>query len=235
MYTRIVQHSIAPNYQLILHRQHEWWSDYPWFIQHVQGHRLLDLGFTAHTFFTRILCEYGFAVTGVDFDQPSHVDWNISTAKFTYVKADVRALPLEDDSFATIVAPSLLEHVGFYGDEQSGDGAIEAVTEWHRVLEPGGVLLLQVPYGAHSRVISFQGHPYYRIYTEELLESQLSGLDIEDIRCDSFEPHGWIPVSKAVANHIDHTRPFPPCVAKVAARKRAIGSRDQWGSGCVAG
>lgn len=74
----------------------------------------------------------------------------------------VRALPLEDDSFATIVAPSLLEHVGvgFYGDEQSGDGAIEAVTEWHRVLEPGGVLLLQVPYGAHSRVISFQGRPY---------------------------------------------------------------------------
>ena len=42
---------------------------------------------------------------------------------------------------------------------------------------------------------------------------------IESVEYHSFEPHGWIEVSRFVADHIDHTQPFTPCLAKVVARK----------------
>ena len=74
-----------------------------------------------------------------------------------YVTADLRKLPFENGSFETIVCVSTLDHVGMdnsaYGatDTRSGDPGREvglAVAELHRVLRPGGRLLVTVPYGA---------------------------------------------------------------------------------------
>jgi SAM-dependent methyltransferase len=222
MYTRLIQTAIAVNYRMILMRQHEWWCDYPWFIKHLEGHRVLDLGFSAHSFFTLILCEYGFDVTGVDFTEPNVPEWNSPGASFVHVSADVRRLPLQDGGYSTIVAPSLLEHVGlgFYGDAAEPDAVESALGEWRRVLRPGGLLLVQLPYGAQSRIVEFQGRPYYRIYTGELIRRHFAAFEIEDVRFDALEPHGWIEVSKSVADHIDHRRPFPPCTVKLAAREK---------------
>ncbi len=74
-----------------------------------------------------------------------------------YTKADVRSLPFEDCSFEAIACVSTLEHVGMdnsdYGsteppsDDPDREAAL-AVSELHRVLRPGGRLLLTVPYGA---------------------------------------------------------------------------------------
>ena len=73
-----------------------------------------------------------------------------------YVTADLRKLPFEDGSFETIVCVSTLDHVGMdnsaYGaeDTRSEDPGREvavAVGELHRVLRPGGRLLVTVPYG----------------------------------------------------------------------------------------
>ena len=106
-------------------------------------------------------------------------------------------------------------------DKVQEEAWIPALKEWYRLLKPGGVLIVQIPYGAKTRVIEFQGKPYYKIYTAEMIEEQFHNYVIEDIQYHSFEPHGWIEVSKSVADHIDHVKPFPPCVAKFSARKAA--------------
>jgi SAM-dependent methyltransferase len=74
----------------------------------------------------------------------------------SYVTADLRALPFEDESFETIVCVSTLDHVGMdnsdYGsletpsDDPDHEVAL-AVGELHRVLRPDGRLLVTVPYG----------------------------------------------------------------------------------------
>ena len=222
MYTRIIQHSITVNYKMILTRQHEWCSDYPWFIKRIEGHKILDLGFMAHTFFTKILCEYGFDVTGVDFNEPDLSEWQFYPGNFTFINSSVQNLPSGENTFSTIVEPSLLEHLGlgFYGDEPQEEAWNPALAEWFRVLKPGGVLLVQVPYGARCRTIEFQGKPYYRIYTGDMIREHFRDYIIEYIDYHSLEPYGWIEVSKSVADHIDHTEPFTPCIAKLVARKQ---------------
>src|SRR5438876_1007366 len=131
MYTRIVQHSITTNYKMVLTQQHEWQSDYPWFIKRLHGDRILDLGFMAHTFFTKILCEYGFSVTGVDFVEPGVDETPLLTGQFTFLKASVQSIPVPDNSFSTIAAPSLLEHLGlgFYGDNLDNQASALALAE----------------------------------------------------------------------------------------------------------
>jgi SAM-dependent methyltransferase len=73
-----------------------------------------------------------------------------------YVTADLRELPFADGSFEAIASVSTLDHIGMdntdYGSREppSDDPDHEvarALGELHRVLRPGGRLLLTVPYG----------------------------------------------------------------------------------------
>ena len=52
------------------------------------------------------------------------------------LREDVTALSFADESIARIISLDTLEHV---------EGYAQALTEFHRVLEPGGVLLVHVP------------------------------------------------------------------------------------------
>lgn len=221
MHTRIVKHAISINYEEMLTQQHEWRSDYPWFIKRIEGHRVLDLGYKAHAFFTMILLEYGFEVVGVDRAEATS-EADVRGELFKHITADVREIPEPTSSFSTIIAPSLLEHVGlgFYGENQVNDSRIKAMGEWHRLLKEGGLLLAQLPYGKNPRIINFQGRPYYQTYTSDMIARDFGRFAIEDIAYHSYEPHGWIEVSKAVADHMDHTTPFPPCLVKIMARKQ---------------
>jgi len=76
----------------------------------------------------------------VDFDHPE-----------ADLKCDVSELPLEDDSVDEILAYHILEHfrAGTYEPHLSNPlnpkTAIEALSEWKRVLKPGGKLEIKVP------------------------------------------------------------------------------------------
>jgi predicted SAM-dependent methyltransferase len=63
---------------------------------------------------------------GVDLDPELHPD----------VVADVESLPFEDDSVDEIYASHVLEHVPYDSP---------ALTEWNRVLKPGGLITIIVP------------------------------------------------------------------------------------------
>ncbi len=54
------------------------------------------------------------------------------------LSADARCLPFRDDACSVVVAHQLIEHLGYAG-------AIYALSEWFRVLEPGGELVIETP------------------------------------------------------------------------------------------
>lgn len=67
------------------------------------------------------------------------------------VPADGRCLPFPAASFHLAFAVSVLEHV-------PGDGDARAVAELHRVLVPGGVAVVEVPFGTRYQEVRRRRH-----------------------------------------------------------------------------
>ena len=114
----------------------------------------------------------------------------------SYVIADLRALPFEDESFETIVCVSTLDHVGMdnsaYGSPEppSDDPDHEvdlAMHELHRVLRPGGRLLVTVPYGRP------ENHGWCRQFDEAGVGriSQAFGEGVPAIEVYAHSRRGW--------------------------------------------
>lgn len=82
---------------------------------------------------------------------------------------DVRRLDLADESFDALFVSGVLEHV---------DDLAAAVTECHRVLAPGGVLLVGVPF---SQPIHRAPMDFWR-FTEYGLRWLLRAFHVEDVR-----------------------------------------------------
>jgi len=86
-------------------------------------------------------------------------------ARISYLFEDLRALPVRDDFYDIVVSVSTLEHVGcnntFYSAripsaDDRRDEFVLAAQEMARVLKPGGLLLLTVPYGRYQFHGAFQ-------------------------------------------------------------------------------
>jgi len=58
--------------------------------------------------------------------------------KSANIKSDIDDIPLEDNSVIEIIAYHILEHVIPFKAEN-------AIKEWHRILVPGGKLILELP------------------------------------------------------------------------------------------
>jgi len=106
-----------------------------------QGGTLLDLGCGRPA--ARQARERGYQpgwYLGLDFDVDSQPD----------VAGDVRYLPLRDEAVPALLAASMLEHVYDYR---------QTIAEIYRVLQPGGCLLIQVPF-----LLEYHGFPedYFR-------------------------------------------------------------------------
>ncbi len=111
--------------------------------------RILDLGCRAGAL-TRSFLD-GNHVVGVDVDRVALAA--ASELGIETVLADVEsALPFPDQSFDAVIVGELLEHVRF------PEGV---VSEAHRLLRPGGVLVGSVPnvYHLQSRIAFLRGRP----------------------------------------------------------------------------
>ncbi|MEW6172014.1 MAG: class I SAM-dependent methyltransferase [Bacillota bacterium] len=83
----------------------------------------------------------------------------------SYVFCDLREIPIVDNYFDAVACLSTLEHIGWdnvlythdesYRERQPKD-FVQAVKEIRRVLKPGGVLYISVPYGAYTDLGTFQ-------------------------------------------------------------------------------
>jgi hypothetical protein len=83
-------------------------------------------------------------------------------------KADLTALPFQDDTIESLSCMHTVEHIGLgrYGDPIDYDGDVKAMKELSRVLAKNGNLLFVVPVG-NTSVIHFNGH---RVYHPELIK-----------------------------------------------------------------
>jgi ubiquinone/menaquinone biosynthesis C-methylase UbiE len=123
--------------------------------------RLLDIG-SAWGFNVMAMGRLGLEVTGIDLvvDQ-FEVGAQIARengAAFAVAGADAARLPFGDDSFDVITMVETLEHI-FLEDRP------EALAECHRVLRPGGTIVLSTPNHASAveRFKRFTGrHPRLR-------------------------------------------------------------------------
>ena len=163
----------------------------PWLLAQRPRGKMLDAGSALnHT-------EY------LDHLQPSLDDLHIVTLVYegsaspergiSYVYADLRSLPYEDECFDTIASISTLEHIGMdntgYGSDApaSSDPAHEvdlAVAELARVLKKGGRLFVTVPYGRH------EDHPTFRQFDRHDLERLVAAADPSQTAISVYRDRG---------------------------------------------
>lgn len=100
------------------------------------GRRVLDLA-SGTGVISRLLCEQGFSVTGLDFSEPM-IERARAKAKArgldaTYFIGDAEDTRLADDYFDTIMTRHLVWTL---------PGPAVAFADWYRVLKPGGRVLI---------------------------------------------------------------------------------------------
>jgi SAM-dependent methyltransferase len=101
------------------------------------GERVLDLA--SPKLLAVALARAGIDVVSVDALQLEVERWRRLAPEVRFELADGRALPFEDASFRHAYSLSVVEHIPDAGDEL-------ALRELARVVEPGGRILLSVPY-----------------------------------------------------------------------------------------
>jgi hypothetical protein len=197
----------------------------------IEGNIVLDGGCLAHLEFDKILVGLGYEVFGVDIGERPAPFFG-----FYFVQRPVWNTEYKNGTpIDTILCNSLFEHLGLpcYGQPLRPDADFETAAEFHRILNPGGCLLMQVPFGKTSRIIEHKGEPFYRIYDSARLCELLKGLYtvedvdyfiydrnvVEDQDTRVFDSRLWVQVNENVASRIDYKEGLPPCLVYVKARK----------------
>jgi ubiquinone/menaquinone biosynthesis C-methylase UbiE len=105
------------------------------------GQRVLDLA-CGYGRITERLAQKGAQAAGLDrsplFIQRAKTNAADKNVRVEYVEGDMRALPYEPESFDAAI--SWFTSFGYYGDDENRHVLIEA----HRVLKPGGKLLIEL-------------------------------------------------------------------------------------------
>lgn len=115
---------------------------------------------------------------GVDFS-PLALEFCQSRGLKNLHEADAQALPLPDASFRAVITLDTLEHV---------PDDTKAMAEICRVLEPGGIVIINVPafqwlWGPHDVALH-----HFRRYTPKMLKSRLeaAGFKVVRLSCGVF-------------------------------------------------
>jgi SAM-dependent methyltransferase len=139
-------------------------------IGHPQGKRVLDFGCT-ESLLPIALATMGAKVVGVDLRE-----YPFRHPNFTFKQGDFLKNEFDDNSFDVVVAVSAVEHCGLdvYGSDRYEHGDLAMMRQFRRLLRPGGLLLLTVPFG-RAYIDSER-----RMYDTEQLEELLDGWNVRD-------------------------------------------------------
>jgi len=116
----------------------------------------------------------GFEVTGFDFRK-----YPYKAPHFKFIQGSILNLPFEKEHFDAVTCISTIEHVGigFYKDPKTEAAPdLIGMKEVRRVLVPGGLLVLTVPFGR------FTINNQQRIYDRETLAKLTEGFLVKVIR-----------------------------------------------------
>ena len=120
--------------------------------------------------------------------------WNRS---ISYVFGDLRKTYFADAVFDVVISVSTIEHIGldntmlYTGDvskkESDALGFLPAITEFRRLLKPGGICLITVPFGRRGV------HGWYQVFDQEMAMKVVEAFRPSDYSIDYFGyfPDGW--------------------------------------------
>jgi SAM-dependent methyltransferase len=188
-----------------------------WVLRHladlIGGAKILDCGCT-ESFLSLELASNGFFVTGIDV-RP----YPLQHPNFDFIQGDITAVPLPSAFFDAIILLSTIEHIGlgWYGDPKGEIMLSNAIKEVHRLLKPGGHLLLTVPFGKPAVA------PLHRIFDAQQLRHLLKDFNIEALEYGiKMDERTWrVPASEEEAELRGHDPETyaPGAVALAVCRK----------------
>lgn len=192
---------------------HEWQVGFYWYLKRIEGETVLDTGYKAHEGFTQILGNLGLHVAGVDLQQGS-ID------KVDCIQAPVWDMPIPRASIDTLIANSLLEHIGLdcYGQPDKVDAVGLTLQEFASVLKPRGVVLMQIPYSSLPILIEHKGERFYIPWTCNDLDNLAKHFIIEEETYYIWARGKWVEVGKAIADRFTQGGGFPSCIVYVRGR-----------------
>jgi hypothetical protein len=144
----------------------------------------------------------------------------------SYLFEDLRRLPYMDGLFDTVVSLSTLEHVGMdnsmlyspnSGREQNPKECLTAARELRRVMKPGGVAYLSVPFGKAANLGWFQ--VFDQTMVEELVAAFAPASSVAEYF--RYHPDGWrqssaLDAANATVFNIHEAKGYDPDFAAAA-------------------
>lgn len=181
--------------------------------------RLLDVGYLESEIIYQTT-SLGFDTWGIDI-RPAAADFPGAH----YIQGDVIKYRFAPNSFDVVIALSTIEHVGLhaYGNlEADADGDLHALRAIHRILKPGGRLLLTVPFGRRATA------EWYRVYDHVALQGLLKAAGLRVEAEDYWTKQGavsWVPTPWEDAEQVDSVTHHVMAVACLVARPVTKGGR----------
>lgn len=146
----------------------------------------------------------------------------------SYVFDDLRASRFATGAFGMVLSVSTIEHIGLDNEmlytsdgskrESSPDGYLAAVREFRRVLRPGGVCLITVPFG------KARNHGWFQVFDAPMVQSVIDAFGAQSSRVDhfGFSMQGW---SSAAAETLAEASFFDIHATSKLDEDRAAGAR----------